>query len=92
MSDRTTELFVKFGIKVTRSFTGFQESIAEKRFHRNIKHPLKVLSLDTRTSWEYHLPAELLALRTITHESAGVFISELRVKYLRTPKGLIYEK
>ncbi|GBN02874.1 hypothetical protein AVEN_153230-1 [Araneus ventricosus] len=53
---------------------------------------LKVLRLESGQDWEENLPATLLALRTITHDSIGFRLAELvQGKNLRTPEVLLYE-
>ncbi|GBM15726.1 hypothetical protein AVEN_262896-1 [Araneus ventricosus] len=73
-SHLTTELFDHFGFKVTHSSLHHPQSNAVERFHRMIKRILKVLCLESGLDCEKNLPATLLALRTITHESTGVFV------------------
>jgi len=91
-SNLTTELFDRFGIKVTHSSISHPESNSVERLHRTIKRLLRVLCVDAAASWERHLPAILLALRTVTHESIGFSPSELVFgKNLRTPEVLLYE-
>ncbi|GBO30239.1 hypothetical protein AVEN_237142-1 [Araneus ventricosus] len=63
-----------------------------ERFHRSIKRMLKVLCLESGQDWEKNLPATLLALRTITHDSTGFSPAQLvHGKNLRTPEVLLYE-
>ncbi|GBM66031.1 hypothetical protein AVEN_147358-1 [Araneus ventricosus] len=53
---------------------------------------LKVLCLESGQDWEKNLPATLLALRTITHDSTGFSPAELvHGNNLRTPEVLLYE-
>ncbi|GBL67053.1 hypothetical protein AVEN_221685-1 [Araneus ventricosus] len=53
---------------------------------------LRVLCLESGQDWEKNLPATLLALRTITHDSTGFSPAELvHGKNLRTPEVLLYE-
>lgn len=92
-SNLTTEFFEKFGIKVTRSSVGHPQSNPVERFHRTLKRLLRVLCLENGESWERHLPASLLALRTVTHTSTGFSPAELLYgKNLRTPEVLVYER
>ncbi|GBL99636.1 Retrovirus-related Pol polyprotein from transposon 412 [Araneus ventricosus] len=88
----TTEFFDRFGIKVTHSSMHHPQSNPVERFHRTIKRMLKVLCLESGQDWEKNLPATLLALRTITHDSTGFSPAELvHGKNLRTPEVLLYE-
>ncbi|GBN03908.1 Transposon Ty3-I Gag-Pol polyprotein [Araneus ventricosus] len=88
----TTELFDRFGIKVMHSSVHYPQSNPVERFHRTIKRMLKVLCLESGQDWEKNLPATLLVLRTITHDSTGFSPAELvHGKNLRTPEVLLYE-
>ncbi|GBM54090.1 Retrovirus-related Pol polyprotein from transposon 412 [Araneus ventricosus] len=88
----TSEFFDRFGIKVTHSSVHHPQSNPVERFHRTIKRMLKVLCLESGQDWEKNLPATLLALRTITHDSTGFSPAELvHRKNLRTPEVLLYE-
>ncbi|XP_055951586.1 uncharacterized protein LOC129987653 [Argiope bruennichi] len=88
----TTEFFDKFGIKVTHSSVRHPQTNPVERFHKTIKRLLKVLCLESGKDWEKNLPATLLALRTVTHESTGFSPAELvHGKNLRTPEVLLYE-
>ncbi|GBN34963.1 Transposon Ty3-G Gag-Pol polyprotein [Araneus ventricosus] len=91
-SHLTTEFFERFGIKVTHSSVHHSQSNPVERFHRTLKRLLKVLCLQSGEYWEKNLPATLLALRTVTHESTGFSPAELvHRKNLRTPEVLLYE-
>ncbi|GBM10548.1 hypothetical protein AVEN_46529-1 [Araneus ventricosus] len=91
-SQLTTEFFERFGIKVTHSSVHHPQSNPVERFHRTLKRLLKVLCLQSGEDWEKNLPATLLALRTVTHESTGFSPAELvHGKNLRTPEVLLYE-
>ncbi|GBN26224.1 Uncharacterized protein K02A2.6 [Araneus ventricosus] len=91
-SHLTTEFFERFGIKVTHSSVHHPQSNPVERFHRTLKRLLKVLCLQSGEDWEKNLPATLLALRTVTHESIGFSRAELvHGKNLRTPEVLLYE-
>ncbi|GBM51196.1 Retrovirus-related Pol polyprotein from transposon 17.6 [Araneus ventricosus] len=91
-SHLTTEFFERFGIKVTHSSVHHPQSNPVERFHRTLKRLLKVLCLESGEDWEKNLPATLLALRTVTHESTGFSPAELvHGKNLRTPEVLLYE-
>ncbi|GBM13613.1 hypothetical protein AVEN_229587-1 [Araneus ventricosus] len=52
-----------------------------------LKRLLKVLCLESREEWKKNLPATLLALLTVIHESA----ERVHGKNLRTPEELLYE-
>ncbi|KFM69716.1 Retrovirus-related Pol polyprotein from transposon 17.6, partial [Stegodyphus mimosarum] len=92
MSNLTTEFFERFGIKVSHSSVHHPQSNPVERFHRTIKRILRVLCLEADSDWEQVLPAALLALRTVTHESTGFTPAELvHGKNLRTPETLLYE-
>ncbi|GBM14729.1 hypothetical protein AVEN_73820-1 [Araneus ventricosus] len=89
-SHLTTEFFERFGIKVTHSSVHHPQSNPVERFHRTLKRLLKVLCLQSGEDWEKNLPATLLALRTVTHESTGFSPAELvHGKNLRTPEVLL---
>ncbi|GBN66471.1 Retrovirus-related Pol polyprotein from transposon 412, partial [Araneus ventricosus] len=91
-SQLTTEFFERFGIKVTHSSVHHPQSNPVERFHRTLKRLLKVLCLQSGEDWKKNLPATLLALRTVTHESTGFSPAELvHGKNLRTPEVLLYE-
>ncbi|GBN57346.1 hypothetical protein AVEN_247312-1 [Araneus ventricosus] len=88
----TTDIFDRFGIKVTHSSLHHPQSNPVDRFHRTIKRILKVLCLESGQDWEKNLPPSLLALQTITHESTGFSPAELvHGKNLLTPEVLLYE-
>ncbi|GBM51274.1 Uncharacterized protein K02A2.6 [Araneus ventricosus] len=91
-SQLTTEFFERFGIKVTHSSVHHPQSNPVERFHRTLKRLLKVLCLQSGEDSEKNLPATLLALRTVTHESTGFSPAALvHGKNLRTPEVLLYE-
>ncbi|GBM49021.1 Retrovirus-related Pol polyprotein from transposon 412 [Araneus ventricosus] len=77
----TTGFFDRFGIKVTHSSVHHPQTNPVERFHRTINRMLKVLCLESGQDWEKNLPATLLALRTITHDSTGF-----------SPEELVHEK
>ncbi|KAF8783222.1 Pro-Pol polyprotein like [Argiope bruennichi] len=88
----TTEFFDKFEIKVTHSSVRHPQSNPVERFHKTIKRLLKVLCLESGKDWEKNLPATMLALRTVTHESTGFSPAELvHGKNLMTPEVLLYK-
>ncbi|GBO17352.1 Retrovirus-related Pol polyprotein from transposon 412 [Araneus ventricosus] len=89
----TSKFFERFGIKICNSSVYHPQSNPVERFHRTVKRLLRVLCLEAGEEWEKNLPSELLALRTVTHESIEFFPSELVFgKNLRTPETLLYEK
>ena len=52
-----------------------------------------MLCVENRDSWEKNLLHALLALRTITYDSAGYSPAELiHGRNLRTPEALVFEK
>ncbi|GBL78758.1 hypothetical protein AVEN_157192-1 [Araneus ventricosus] len=73
----TTEFFDRFVIKVTHSSVHHPQSNPVERFHRTIKRMLRVLCLESGQDWEKNLPATLLALRTIRHDSTDFSPAEL---------------
>ncbi|GFS97460.1 retrovirus-related Pol polyprotein from transposon 17.6 [Trichonephila clavipes] len=92
MSRLTVEFFNRFGIKVSRSSVYHPQSNPVERFHRKVKRVLKVLCIEAAKNWESQVPAALLALRTVTHESTGFSPAELvHRNNLRTPVTLLYE-
>lgn len=91
-SNLTSEFFERFNIKVVHSSIAHPQSNPVERFHRTLKRLLRVLCVEAKEEWDRHLPAALLALRTVTHESIGFSPSELVFgKNLRTPDVLLYE-
>ncbi|GFW15583.1 retrovirus-related Pol polyprotein from transposon 412 [Trichonephila clavipes] len=88
----TSVLFENFGINVVRSSVYHPQSNPVERFHRTQKRILRVICIESSPEWEKQLPAALLALRTITHESTGFTPAELvHGENLRTPITLLYE-
>ncbi|GBM95241.1 Retrovirus-related Pol polyprotein from transposon 412 [Araneus ventricosus] len=89
----TSEFFEWFGIEICHSSVYHPQSNPVERFHRTVKRLLRALCLEAGEEWEKNLPSELLALRTVTHESIEFFPSELVFgKNLRTPETLLYDK
>lgn len=88
----TTDFFDKFGIKVSHSSVYHAQSNPVERAHRTMKRLLRALCVESGADWDKHLPAILLALRTVTHESTGYTPSELVYgRNLRTPEILLKE-
>ncbi|GBN66027.1 Retrovirus-related Pol polyprotein from transposon 412, partial [Araneus ventricosus] len=92
-SNLTSTFLEKFGIKVRHSSVHHPESNPIERFHRTVKRLLKVICLENARDWEKNLPAALLALRTVDHDTTGFSPSELvHGRNLRTPERLLFEK
>ncbi|GFT20023.1 retrovirus-related Pol polyprotein from transposon 412 [Trichonephila clavipes] len=66
-------VFERFGILARHSSVYHPQSNPVERFHRTLKRLLRVLCLDAGSEWDKHLPSILLALRTVSHESTGVY-------------------
>ncbi|GFW11709.1 transposon Ty3-G Gag-Pol polyprotein [Trichonephila clavipes] len=69
----TTKFFERFGILVRHSSVYHPQSNPVERFHRTLKRLLRVLCLDAGSEWDKQLPSILLALRTVSHESTGLY-------------------
>ncbi|GBM74566.1 hypothetical protein AVEN_151018-1 [Araneus ventricosus] len=92
-SNLTSTFLEKFVIKVRHSSVHLPESNPIERFHRTVKRLLKVICLENARDWEKNLPAALLALRTVDHDTTGFSPSELvHGRNLRTPERLLFEK
>ncbi|KAG8187741.1 hypothetical protein JTE90_015611 [Oedothorax gibbosus] len=92
-SNLTSTFFEKFGIRVVHSSVRHPQSNSVERWHRTLKRLLKDLCVESGKDWEKILPAALLALRTVTHETTGFSPAELvHGKNLRTPETLIFEQ
>ncbi|KAG8171994.1 hypothetical protein JTE90_000411 [Oedothorax gibbosus] len=92
-SNLTSTFFEKFGIRVVHSSVRHPQSNSVERWHRTLKRLLKALCVESGKDWEKILPAALLALRTVTHETTGFSPAELvHGKNLRTPETLIFEQ
>ncbi|GFS49095.1 retrovirus-related Pol polyprotein from transposon 412 [Trichonephila clavipes] len=87
----TSVFFENFGINVVRSSVYHPQSNPVERFHRTLKRILRVICIESSPEWEKQLPAELFALRIITHERTGFTPAKLvHGKKLRTPITFLY--
>ncbi|GFV34310.1 retrovirus-related Pol polyprotein from transposon 412 [Trichonephila clavipes] len=75
----TTEFFERFGILVRHSSVYHPGSNPVERFHRTLKRLLRALCLDASSEWDKHLPSILLTLRTVSHESTGLYTVKVGV-------------
>ncbi|GBO11832.1 hypothetical protein AVEN_267197-1 [Araneus ventricosus] len=92
-SNLTSTFLEKFGIKVRHSSVHHPENNPIERFHRTVKHLLKVICLENARDWEKNLPVALLALRTVDHDTTGFSPSELvHGSNLRTIERLLFGK
>ena len=66
------EDFKLVGIKLTFTPTYNPQSNSVERVHRDLNAMLRVLCHQHAADWEEVLPAALLALRSVVHESTGV--------------------
>ncbi|KAG8173388.1 hypothetical protein JTE90_021107 [Oedothorax gibbosus] len=92
-SETVTDALLLIFSRVVHSSVRHPQSNSVERWHRTLKRLLKALCVESGKDWEKILPAALLALRTVTHETTGFSPAELvHGKNLRTPETLIFEQ
>ncbi|GBL96049.1 hypothetical protein AVEN_200004-1 [Araneus ventricosus] len=92
MSELTTEVIERFGVRVLYSFTYHPQSNPVERFHRTLGQIFSVLCSEEGPDSEKHVHAVLFARKTVTHESTRFRPAELvHERNLRTRVNLLYE-